>query len=346
MKIGLLTSGGDTPGMNAVITGAFIYAKKYGHELIGFKYGWKGILEKDYVDENYLKEKVIKDSFLQWGGTVLRSSRTNPYKKDKGIEIIKKNLKELKIDALIAIGGEDTLGTANKLYNDGVNIVGVPKTIDNDLSATDYTFGFNTAFSIATDSLEKLHTTARSHSRTLVVEIMGRHSGWLTLYAAIAGRAHLALIPEFPISLDKINEIVKKRYEDKQKYCIIAVSEGYELSEFESEKTELDEFGHKSLAKFHIAEKIAERIQKDTGIETRSVVLGHVQRSGSPNAYDRVLAYRLGVKAAELVINEKFGFMSSLKGDQIVTVSLEQAVSKLKVVDENHWESAKPLFGL
>jgi len=346
MKIGLLTSGGDTPGMNAVINGAILQGKRAGHQFIGYKAGWKGLLENDYIGHKELFNIVKDDTFLFQGGTVLKSSRTNPFKRDNGIKIIKENLKQENVDALIAIGGDDTLGVAYKLHQAGINIVGVPKTIDNDLSATDYTFGFNTAYDYAGDAIRKLHTTARSHKRVFIVEIMGRHSGWITLYAAIAGRAHLALIPEFPLSFEKIKEVVERCYSEGSEYCLIAVAEGYELPKVVDEDVETDEFGHKLLKQLKIGDSLAKKIEEDTGHTTRAVVLGHVQRAGFPSAYDRVLAYRLGVKAAKLIEEENFGYMSSLDGDHIIKVSLADAVTTLKTVDKEHWESAKPLFGL
>ncbi len=341
MKIGILTSGGDTPGMNAVIRGIAIRARSLGHEVVGIKYGWKGLMEGLFIEVPY-----DYDSLIDMGGTILFSSRTNPFKRENGVDQIKNTFKENGFDAVIAIGGDDTLGVANKLTREGLPMVGVPKTIDNDLDATDYTFGFNTAYSIAADGLDKLKTTAKSHNRVLVVEMMGRHAGWITLYAGLAGGAHVILIPEFPLSMETVLSIVKKRFEKEEtSWALIAVSEGYEFENLDVTGVETDEFGHVRLDKLKIGEQIAEQLSK-AGFSSRAIVMGYLQRGGPPSPYDRVLSTRLGIAAADLVHERKFGMMPALKGTQIVPVPLSEAVGQLKLVDEHHWEFAKKVMGL
>ena len=344
MKIGVLTSGGDTPGMNAVIWGLFKRSSQLGHELYGIRDGWKGLIENDLFKLDY---DAVKD-ILTLGGTILGSSRTNPFKRENGVEKIKETIEKNGFDAVVAIGGDDTLGVARKLYDMGLPFVGVPKTIDNDLDATDYTFGFNTAVTIATEALDRLTTTAKSHHRTIVVEIMGRHAGWIALYAGIAGGAHAILIPELPLPMEKVAEIIKQRYDSGEKWGLIAVSEGFEFVEEnpDEENIEKDEFGHVRLEKRGVAQKVAEYLNKKAGIETRHVVLGHVQRGGSPTAYDRVLSVRFGVTAAELVNDKQFGYFPSLQGTKIVKRPLKDAVDRLKVVDEEHIKIAKIIMGL
>ncbi len=344
MKIGILTSGGDTPGMNAVIWGVFKRASQLGHELYGIRDGWKGLMENDILKLDY---DMVKD-ILPIGGTILGSSRTNPFKREDGVEKIKKTIETNGFDAVIAIGGDDTLGVARKLYDLGLPFVGVPKTIDNDLDATDYTFGFNTAVTIATEALDRLTTTAKSHHRTIVVEIMGRHAGWITLYAGIAGGAHAILIPELPMPMEKVAEIIKKRYESGERWALVAVSEGFEFVEENPDDNEIekDEFGHVRLEKRGVAQRVAEYLNKKAGIETRHVVLGHVQRGGSPTAYDRVLSVRFGILATELVNNREFGYFPSLQGTKIIKRPLKDAVDHLKVVDEDHIKIAKIIMGI
>jgi ATP-dependent phosphofructokinase / diphosphate-dependent phosphofructokinase len=342
MKVGILTSGGDTQGMNAVIRAAWIRAKVLGHELIGVRYGWKGLMEGDFFN---LPENM--EELIDLGGTILGSSRQNPYARDDGVNQIREVVKANKIDAIIAIGGEDTLGVANKLTNDGLPMIGVPKTIDNDLDATDYTFGFNTAYTIATDAIDKAKTTAKSHDRVLVMEIMGRHAGWLTLYAGIAGGAHAILIPEFEVSIDQLAEVIKKRFDSGKKWGIIVVSEGFGFKEGKiDESAEKDEFGHVRLEQKEIGKYIASKLKEKLGIETREIVLGHIQRGGPPSAYDRVLCTRLGIMAMDLVDVKDFGKMPALRGTSVVPVKLEEAVARLKTVDEEHWQIAKKLMRL
>lgn len=332
-RVGVLTGGGDAPGLNGVIEGAYFRIKRDlpDVEIIGLLEGWKGLIDKSYI--------VLRDSDVRGirakGGTILGSSRTNPYKSEETVKKTHQSFKDLGLDALIAVGGEDTLGVASKLVKDGFPVVGVPKTIDNDLSATDYTFGFDTAVNIAMDALDKLHTTAESHRRVMVVEIMGRHAGWITLWAGIAGCAHLVLLPEEVTKLTDIVEFVRKRKESGEAYTMIAVSEGAILdtggaANFVFEDAKKDEFGHVRLG--GIAKQLAKYIEDSTGIESRYVVLGHLQRGGSPTAFDRILSLRFGIGAGELVLRKDWGKMVSLRGTEIVAVPIEEAVRELKVV--------------
>jgi len=341
MKIGFLTGGGDCPGLNAVIRGAVRKAHNDGHETIGFKNGWKGLIEADTMP---LDINVIS-GILPKGGTILGTSRTNPYKKSEDVKKVKENFKKLKLDALIAIGGEDTLGVANKLVQEGLNVVGVPKTIDNDLNATDYTFGFDTAVNIAMECIDRLHTTADSHHRTMVVEIMGRHAGWIAAYAGIAGGADVVLIPELPIDIEEVCAIVKKRHDRGKTFSIVAVAEGAQVktSSDVTKDQSLDEFGHVKLG--GIGDFLAKEIEKRTGYETRATVLGHIQRGGSPTAADRILGTRFGIKAVELVESKKFGQMVSLSGTKVVSVPLASGVEKLKTLDMDIYKVAKEFFG-
>jgi 6-phosphofructokinase 1 len=341
-RVGVLTGGGDCPGLNAVIRGVVRKASQNKITVVGIKDGWKGLVQN-------ISSEIAPDSvadILQKGGTILGTSRTNPYKKPEDVAKVIENYKKMKLDALIAIGGEDTLGVANKLNNEGkgVNVVAVPKTIDNDLSATDFTFGFNTAVQIATDAIDRLHTTAESHHRVMVVEIMGRHAGWITLYAGIAGGANIILIPEIKMDIDEICASLKRRQASGKLYSIVAVSEGASFKEgqFATQEKELDSFGHVRLG--GIGEKLAGEIEKRTNIETRYTVLGHIQRGGTPCAFDRVLSTRFGVKAMELVLEKKFGFMVSLRGADVVAVPIQEGVGILKTVDMKLFEAAKTFF--
>lgn len=342
MRLGILTGGGDCPGLNPVIRAVVRKADLEGYEVIGIKNGWKGLLENDTVKLDIDAVSGI----LPKGGTILGTSRTNPYKKDKGVETAKENYKKLKLDALVAVGGEDTLGVAAKLYKDGVaKVVGVPKTIDNDLSATDYTFGFDTALNIAMECIDRLHTTAESHHRIIVAEIMGRHAGWIALEAGIAGGADVVLIPEIPIDIEEVCGIIKKRHGRGKTFSIIAVAEGAQFKEagMITQEEKLDEFGHVRLG--GIGERLAKEVEKRTGFETRVSVLGHIQRGGSPTAFDRILGTRFGVKAVELVKAGKFGKMVALTGNKVVDVPLDDAVKQLKTVDPELYEIAKVFFG-
>ena len=342
-RVGILTGGGDCPGLNAVIRAVVIKASQNNIKVIGIKNGWKGLVKIDVVD---LGPDSVRD-ILNRGGTILGTSRTNPYKKPEDVRSVIENYRKLNLDALVAVGGEDTLGVANKLNkeNKGVNVVCCPKTIDNDLSATDYTFGFDTAVNIATEAIDRLRTTAESHHRVMVVEIMGRHAGWLALYSGIASGANIILIPEVPVDLDEVAAILTKRKEDGHEYSIVAAAEGaqFKAGQVVLKERELDSFGHVRLG--GIAETLAGEIEKRTGIETRTAVLGHIQRGGTPSAFDRFLGTRFGLKAMDLVISKKFGYMASLKGADVVDVPIQDAVGKLKIVDENLYKMARTLFG-
>lgn len=340
MKIGVLTGGGDCPGLNAVIRAVVRKASNDGHKTIGFKNGWKGIIDGDTAD---LTLDAIT-GILPKGGTILGTSRTNPYKKPEDVKKMVNNYKKFNLDALIAIGGEDTLGVANKLTKEGLNVVGVPKTIDNDLSSTDYTFGFDTAVNVAMECIDRLHTTAESHHRVMVAEVMGRHAGWIATFAGIAGGADVILIPEIPIDLEETCALLKKRHKRGKLFSIVVVAEGAQMSQKDVVKEQgLDEFGHVKLG--GIGDFLAKEIEKKTGYETRVSVLGHIQRGGSPTAFDRVLGTRFGVKAVELVENKQFGHMVSLSGMQIIAVPLSRAVEKLKTVDMELYDIAKVFFG-
>ncbi len=340
-RIGMLTGGGDCPGLNAVIRGVVLTAKAAGWQVLGFKNGWKGIIQNDFIelDENSVSE------ILWRGGTILKTSRTNPYKKTGDVAKVRKTMKKNKLDALIAIGGEDTLGAGNKLFKDGIPVIGVPKTIDNDLNATDYTFGYDTALNVATECLDRIRTTAESHNRVMVVEIMGRHAGWIALEAGIAGGADVVLIPEVPMSVNEICGYIKQRRARGKDFNIVAVSEGFSIKgeELVTAKKDIDAFGHVILG--GVGDRLAKLIEKKTGLETRCTVLGHIQRGGTPTGFDRVLGTRMGVKAVQLVQQGKFGQMVSLCGRDIVSVSLQEAVGELKTVPAGMYELAKIFFG-
>src|SRR3954467_10412560 len=341
MRIGVLTGGGDCPGLNAVIRAVVRKgAGIYGHEFIGFRDGWRGPLENTTMPLGISDVRGI----LPRGGTILGSSRTNPFKVDGGVDRITDNLHRLGIDALIAIGGEDTLGVATKLADRGVHVVGVPKTIDNDLNATDYTFGFDTAVSIATEAIDRLHTTAESHHRALVVEVMGRHAGWIALHSGLAGGASVILVPERHFNVDQVVSWVERRFE-KEFAPIIVVAEGA-LPEGGEEKLltgEKDAFGHVRLG--GIGTWLADEIAHRTGKESRAVVLGHTQRGGTPTAYDRVLATRFGLHAADAVADGDFGVMVALRGTEIVRVKLSEATAELKTVPPHRLAEAEVFFG-
>ncbi len=340
-KIGILTGGGDCPGLNPVIRAVVRKCLEYNVEVIGIKNGWKGLIENSTIKLDFQSVSGI----LPKGGTILGTSRTNPYKKEEHLKSLHENYKELAIDALIAVGGEDTLGVADKLFKEGINVVGVPKTIDNDLSGTDYTFGFDTALNTATEAIDRLHTTAESHNRIMVVEVMGRHAGWIAVEAGIAGGADIILIPEIPIDLEEVVGLIKKRHDRGKTFSIVVVSEGAKFGnkDLVTQEEKLDEFGHIRLG--GIGDILARLIENKTGYETRVTVLGHIQRGGTPTAFDRVLGTRFGVKAVELVMAGKFGQMVSLQGDKIIAVPLSAAVSKLKTVDLELYNIAKVFFG-
>jgi 6-phosphofructokinase 1 len=313
-----------------------------GYEITGIKNGWKGLIENDTM-------KLTIDTvsgILPKGGTILGTSRTNPCKKPEDLEKAMAHYKAMGLDALIAVGGEDTLGAAFTLHKSGkINIVGVPKTIDNDLSCTDYTFGFDTALNVAMECIDRLHTTAESHHRIIVAELMGRHAGWIALEAGIAGGADVVLIPEKPIDLDEVCSMIKKRHSRGKTFSIVVVAEGatFQESSHILKEQKLDSFGHVRLG--GIGELLADEIEKRTGFETRVSVLGHIQRGGSPTAFDRVLGTRFGVKAIELVTAQQWGQMVALAGNKIIAVPLEDAVGTLKTVDEELYNIAKVFFG-
>ncbi|HPT39327.1 MAG TPA: 6-phosphofructokinase [Candidatus Omnitrophota bacterium] len=340
-RIGILTGGGDCPGLNPVIRAVVRRALLANYEIVGIKNGWKGLVENDTMPLNINTVSGI----LPKGGTILGTSRTNPYKKEDDLKKVKDNFKKMGLDALVAVGGEDTLGVASKLFQDGLAVVGVPKTIDNDLSATDYTFGFDTALNVAMECIDRLHTTAESHHRVIVAEVMGRHAGWIAIEAGIAGGADVILIPEKPIDLDEVCKIIKHRHERGKTFSIVVVAEGAQFKDgtMVTQEQKLDAFGHVRLG--GIGENLGELIEKRTGFETRVSVLGHIQRGGSPTAFDRVLGTRFGVKAVELVINKKFGQMVALAGNKIIDVPLTEAVKDLKTVDSELYDIAKVFFG-
>jgi phosphofructokinase-like protein len=339
MRIGVLTGGGDCPGLNAVIRAVARRAWSRGHEVVGVREGWRGMVEGLFQP---LGPDQIS-GILPRGGTIIGTSRTNPYKVDGGVERVRAAFEQ--IDALVAIGGEDTLGVAAKLHAEtGAKVVGVPKTIDNDLSGTDYTFGFDTAVAICTEAIDRLHTTAESHNRVMVVEVMGRHAGWIAVMSGIAGGADVILIPERPVHTDEVCAEIKRRHSRGKNFSIVVVSEGCELPGAE-DKGEVDQFGHKLLAKRGVGEQLGDEIENVTGFETRVTVLGHVQRGGTPTARDRILATRFGLKAADLVEEGKFGRMAALQGDDIVDVSLEEATAELKTVPDDWYEVGRAFFG-
>jgi phosphofructokinase-like protein len=341
MRIGVLTGGGDCPGLNAVIRAVVRKGVGvHGHDFVGFRDGWRGPLEKLVTPLGVPEVRGI----LPRGGTILGSSRTNPFKVDNGVERIVANLHELGVDALIAIGGEDTLGVAARLGELGVHVIGVPKTIDNDLNATDYTFGFDTAVNIAMEAIDRLHTTAESHHRALIVEVMGRHAGWIALHAGLAGGANVILIPELPFSLERVCAYVESRF--KSHYApILVVAEGATPDGGENATIDkgLDAFGHVRLG--GIGEWLAGEIEKHTGKEARTTVLGHIQRGGTPSAFDRVLATRFGLQAVDAASDQDWGKMVALRGTDIVRVPLAEATAELKTVRPELYAEAEVFFG-
>jgi 6-phosphofructokinase 1 len=345
-KVGVLTGGGDCPGLNPVIRGIVRKGiQEYNYEMIGLYHGWKGLIEKD---TGPLDLRAVS-GILHRGGTILGTSRTNPAKIENGYDKAKNAFKELGLDALIAIGGEDTLGVANKLCKMGCPVVGVPKTIDNDLSGTDFTFGFDTSVNIVMEAIDRLHTTAESHDRVLVCEVMGRHAGWIAVYGGMAGGADYILIPEEKFELKNVCDSIKHRHSKGKNFSIVVTAEGAqpkegtEGGEFFTKDKSLDAFGHVKLG--GIGDALAKAIEKSTGFETRSVVLGHIQRGGSPTAFDRVLGTRFGVAAIDLVNKKDFGKMVALQGNKIIAVPIEKAVAKLKTVDPEFYDLAKVFFG-
>jgi len=341
MKVGILTGGGDCPGLNAAIRAAVINAEKHGIEMVGIRKGWAGLLNA----WGFPLGPNDVECMLKEGGTMLGSSRTNPYKTEGGEAQAREGFVKLGLDALIAIGGEDTLGVANKLSKAGMPTVAIPKTIDKDLSATDSTIGFNTAVTVATDAIDRVFTTMRSHERVGVVEIMGRHAGWMAYIAGIAGGANVILIPEEPFDIDEVCQVFVKRKERGKPYGVVAIAEGAmpkDAQEFVTSTDELDDFGHVRLG--GIGKKLAKEIEKRTGIESRATVLGHIQRGGSPTVYDRVMGTKLGYKAIEMVVNREFGKLVAYRNEQAVAVPLEEAVGKLNTVSAEEYEMVKTFF--
>lgn len=347
MKVGILTGGGDCPGLNAVIR-AVVHRGigQYGWQIVGLRRGWKGILD---IDTMPLTLKAVSD-ILPLGGTILRTSRTNPYQIEGGPERTVENLGHLRIDALIAIGGDDTLSVAKRLYEDyGTKVIGVPKTIDNDLQGTDYTFGFDTAVAIATEAIDRLHSTAESHDRVMVVEVMGRHAGWIAIMSGIAGGADVILTPEFPLTVEDVCDLIMKRRQRGRSFSVVVVSEGAKILWRSGEQQEvlasdeIDAFGHVKLG--GVGSVLAREVKRLTGFEVRETILGYIQRGGTPTAHDRILATRFGIKAAEMVVAEQWGMMAGLKGDRIEAVPLAEAVSQWKLVPKDMFDIASSFFG-
>jgi len=336
MKIGILTGGGDCPGLNAVIRavvrkGIF----HYGDQFLGFMEGWRGVLE----DKTMALDLAAVAGILPRGGTILRTSRTNPAQRDGGLERCLENLKQHGLDALITIGGDDTISVAQKLFERGVRIVGVPKTIDNDLSGTDFCFGFDTAVSIATDAIDRVHTTAEAHNRVMVVEVMGRDSGWIAIYSGIAGGADVILIPERPFDVEEVAETLRRRHARGRYFSIVVAAEGARFAPGTGPQQDVpvtqasakDEFGHVRLG--GIGSMLSRELEQRTGFETRSVILGHIQRGGSPTAFDRVLATRYGTGAIDLAHRGQFGCMVALHGTHITSIPITEAINKTRLVD-------------
>ena len=341
-RIGVLTGGGDCPGLNAVIRALVRKGiNQHGHEFVGFRYGWAGVLEGQWMALDHESTRGI----LHRGGTILGTSRTNPYSEDDGAERVREVLRDLEIDALIPIGGEDTLGVAKRLSDEGVDVVGVPKTIDNDLDGTDFTFGFQTAVQIATDAIDRLHTTAESHNRVIVVEVMGRHAGWIAAYSGLAGGADVVLVPERPFDVEEVCERLRRRQASGRTFSIVVVAEGAVPSDGSAHAhgDQTDAFGHARLG--GIAVELEHEIEQRTGFETRMTILGHVQRGGTPLAYDRVLGTRFGVAAIDAASAGDFGKMVALRGTEIELVSLAEALAEPKLLDPRLFETAEVFFG-
>jgi phosphofructokinase-like protein len=347
MRIGILTGGGDCPGLNAVIRAVVRRSTDRQHEMVAVREGWKGLTDALFAS---LGRREVS-GILPRGGTILGTTRTNPYKVEGGVEAVLRNFVDERLDALVAIGGEDTLGVAARLHREhDFPVVGVPKTIDNDLSGTDYTFGFDTAVTIATEAIDRLHTTAESHNRVMVVEVMGRHTGWIAVMSGIAGGADVILIPEQPITVEDACKELVKRHDNGKDFSIVVVSEGYELTYASGDRKLVagearatDQFGHVVLG--GVGDALAREIEERTGFETRVTVLGHVQRGGTPTPRDRVLATRFGLKAADLAHERRFGQMAALHGDAVDEISLEEATRQLKTVPPGWYDVARAFFG-
>jgi phosphofructokinase-like protein len=343
VRIGVLTGGGDCPGLNAAIRAIVRKGVDvYGHVIIGFRDGWKGPIESEYEELTIESTRGI----LPRGGTILGTSRTNPFRDDQGPALVKENMVGLHLDGLIAIGGEDTLGAAARLNAEhDVNVLGVPKTIDNDLAATDVTFGFDTALQVATEAIDRLHTTAESHHRVMVCEVMGRHAGWIALQSGLAGGADVILIPERPFDIDEVCALIRRRHARGRAFSIVVVAEGAMPREgtMEVAAGEADQFGHVRLG--GIGHRLEHELEQRTGFETRATVLGHVQRGGTPTAFDRVLATRVGVAAIDAAHEGRWGTMPALRGTRIELVPLTEAVSELRTVPPEDYEAASPFMG-
>jgi ATP-dependent phosphofructokinase / diphosphate-dependent phosphofructokinase len=343
VRIGVLTGGGDCPGLNAVIRAVVRKGiDAYGHAIVGYRDGWRGPLE------NAFEELTIESTrgILPRGGTILRSSRTNPFGRDDGPQRIAENMRSLNIDGLIAIGGEDTLGAASKLHTEhGLPVLGVPKTIDNDLGGTDVTFGFDTAVQIATDAIDRLHTTAESHNRVMIVEVMGRHAGWIALHSGLAGGADVILIPERPFDIDEVVRLIRRRHARGRFFSIVVAAEGAvpRAGTLEVIGGDKDEFGHQRLG--GIGQLLEREIGERTGFDTRATVLGHIQRGGTPTAFDRVLATRLGLAAIDAAHEQRYGVMPALRGSRIELVALAEAVAELRTVPSEEYAAAEAFFG-
>ena len=335
----MLTGGGDCPGLNPVIRAVCRRLWEHGHETFGVLDGWRGAIDTNLKPLGWNEISGI----LHIGGTIIGTSRTNPFKNEGGVEGVKRTFEE--IDALIAIGGEDTLGVASKLGSEhNLPIVGVPKTIDNDLNGTDYTFGFDTAVHVATEAIDRVHSTAESHSRIIVVETMGRHAGWIALFSGIAGGADYILIPEQPVDYDAVAAAVERRKGRGKNFSVIVASEGSELPGI-ADEGEVDEFGHVRVENRAVGETVAQEVEKRTGMQARATVLGYIQRGGSPTARDRILGLRFGLKAADLVQEGNWGQMAALHGDNVLSVPLTEATAELKLVTQEWYDTAKTFFG-
>ena len=340
MNIGVLTGGGDVPGLNPAIRGVARRSFEHGFKVTGILDGWRGLIDADTVELTH--ERI--SGILHVGGTILGSSRTNPFKKEDSLRQALDNVKALGLDAIVAIGGDDTLGVALQLYRDhGVPAVGVPKTMDNDVGETEFCIGFDTAVGVVTEAIDRLHTTACSHHRVLVVEVMGRHAGWVAVYGGMAGGADYICVPEQPVNIEDILANLRRRYEIGKCFSVIVVAEGAEI-EGMRQVEERDAFGHVILAKRAVGQTLAEQLEEATGFEVRAVQLGHLQRGGAPSAFDRVLGLRLGVRAADLVKEGKYGYMPALKCSKIVDVPLEEALKENRTLDMELYEVAKTFF--
>jgi 6-phosphofructokinase 1 len=345
MNVAVLTGGGDCPGLNAVIRAIVRRAKHHGFEVIGLRDGWKGLIENDH----FRLTRETTSGILHRGGTILGTSRTNPFKVEDGLAKAMRTVEEQRIEGIIAIGGEGTLSAATQMFENGFKVVGIPKTIDNDLGGTDFTFGFDTAVMIATEAIDRLHSTAEAHRRVIVCEVMGRHAGWIATYAGIAGGADVILVPERPVDLEDVAEHLRRRHSTGRKFSIVVVAEGTKIKTRPGEREHLvtsgglDEAGRPRLG--GVGALIATEIERRTGFETRVSVLGHIQRGGTPTAHDRVLASRYGVHACDMVAKGEFGKMAALKGNDIVSVPLEEATRELKTVDARFFEVAQVFFG-